>query len=260
MNYTSGMRITQDFLLLSFKRAGPESLRRAVVAFAGFVGLVGLALVVVLTLAPSRLPSYADLGADGPVGAINRVGKVVYGPGPNNSQCRRFQFDNRTAALEQTGEADCSVIMGKRPQLDGQSNPGGIRDSFRRWANDVHRETAPLRAISNIRTEPRRTDSRAPKDICITPTAFFAQWKAWKTAIWMNYRAYAVRMSGVEDERIYRSDSRDSGRRQSGQARVWFLSQQPWASAGSTANGFRLYPLSICYHLVILRHRRSGRG
>ena len=118
----------QDYLLLSFRRAG--GLPRGILAFMGCAGLVGLALMVVLILAPARLRSQADYGADGPVGTINRVGKVVYGPAPNEHHCRRFQFDNRTAALEEAGETDCAALLGKRPQQGGHI--GTVRDSFRR--------------------------------------------------------------------------------------------------------------------------------
>jgi hypothetical protein len=109
------MKAMQDYLLLSFHRAGPEALRSGLLALAGSAGLIALAFGVVLVLAPPNLPSHADLRVDGPVGSVNRLGKVVYGPGTSDVQCRRFQFDNRTAALQQSKDADCVAALGRRP-------------------------------------------------------------------------------------------------------------------------------------------------
>lgn len=125
------MKLTQDYVLLSFYRAGPETLRKGILALAGLAGAIVFALGVVLVFAPPKMPVHADYLLDSPVGTVNRVGKVVYGPGPSDLQCRRFQFDNRTAVLEQTGDSDCTALLGKRPQLD-TPQLGVIRDNFRR--------------------------------------------------------------------------------------------------------------------------------
>jgi hypothetical protein len=123
-------------LLLSVERAGHDGLRSGIFTFGGIAGVVGIAFVVVMALAPPRLPSQADRAADSPVGAVNRVARVVYGPAPNDTRCRRFQFDNRTAALEQIGASDCSAKPGRGLQQDGHSNLGVISDAFRRRAQD----------------------------------------------------------------------------------------------------------------------------
>jgi hypothetical protein len=123
------MRLTPNYFLLSFERAGPERLRQGLFALVSLVGATAFAIGVVLVFAPrNKMPAHSGQ-FDNALGSVHRVGKVVYGPGPSEPQCRGFQFDNRTAVLEQTGDSECGALVGRRHPDAKQF--GGIRENLR---------------------------------------------------------------------------------------------------------------------------------
>lgn len=129
----STMRISADYLLLSFHRAALIGRRSATVVAAAILSAAVIAAVLIVVASPSFVSDRTGAGSDGRIDAANRVGKVMYGSPRDGTDCRRFQFDNATGRLQETGVVRCSAT--RRPVAVRDSYFGAIRDSFRKRSN-----------------------------------------------------------------------------------------------------------------------------
>ena len=129
----SAMRISSDYLLLSFHRAALTGRAVASVVAAAILSAAVVAAFLIVVTSPSFVARRSEVVSDGRIDAANRVGKVMYVSPRDGSDCRRFQFDNATAQLQENGVGRCSTV--RRPMAGRESYFGAIRDAFRKRAN-----------------------------------------------------------------------------------------------------------------------------
>ena len=93
-----------------------------------------LAAAMIIGFAPATITGAV---ATGEGAAKYRIGQVLFGPSlPKDAQCRRYRFDNKTAAMEPGLVFDCFHGIEPEPETTSDAvSPGrrldAIRDALR---------------------------------------------------------------------------------------------------------------------------------